>query len=320
VRRLMTVLLVTLLPLTADARVALATTTCSAALTKAAPWNAVCYRFQVPSQLLRSAPFSVTDPRGQVRSLTGLELRGIYVARLGSDDGQQGHPLGPLTMVEYVFGAGPQSTTAGRSAASYVTVWEDGYDLHPNGGLSSRLDGRWYEIEVFGQRHTEVEVSTDGPRSWVTTLTRQISAAIRLLSPRPVPPLRLYAPRQAAHVAVGHAINFFILNNQRIAKKAAAFELVLRGSWSRPTVLSAYGGQACGGDNLPGLSRRNRTAWKLDFGDCGEVRIVEIPTHVGPHAILIHTYELPIGPNGVPEPARKRLVPGGGYAWTGSAR
>jgi hypothetical protein len=163
---------------------------CSSTLIGAAPWNAACYRSQIPTHLLDSAPFTVTDPRQVVSSITGLPLSGIYVARLGSDDPTIEHPLGPLMMVEYVFGTFPPPSGTHDSSHSYVAVWEDGYQRPSHGGLDSG-NGVYSEQVDFGNRRMEMSVTTNGPRPWETTLVHRISRAVRSEPSRPAPRLRL---------------------------------------------------------------------------------------------------------------------------------
>lgn len=297
---------------------ALAALTCSTALTRAAPWNAVCFRSQIPARVLNSSPFTVIDPRAVVRSVTGLALSGIYVAYLGSDDPNVGHPLGPLMMADYVFGQAPPRSGNPHRSRTYLTVWEDSYMHIQHGGTLSGPG--WYDDQVvFPRRRLEMMVTTDGPQSWATTVAHALSHAIRMAPSRPPPPLRLYVRAPGPHVSVGQAVSFFVLNNTEAAKKPAAFELRVQGGWSKPRVLAPYDGQACGGDNIPALSGRSRTLWNLDFGDCREVSIVLTPTQPGPHSIVIQTYQLATDRSGTVIAGQRHLVPNGGFAWTGAA-
>jgi hypothetical protein len=292
---------------------------CSVTLRDAAPWNATCYRSQVPVQLLQSAPFTVRDPRQLVSSLTGLALSGIYVAQLGSDYEEPQHPLGPLMMVDYLFGSVPIHGAKGHSKGPYVRVWEEGYPTSGDAGLSSSSQDVWNDGVTFSRERMEVQVGTNGPRRWATTLAHRISQAIRAHRVKPLPPLRLYVHGPRTHLAVGQPITFFILNNGRASHKAAAFDLIVHGGWGHPKALSPDQRGACGGDNEPALSSPTRTAWHLNFGDCDEVRIVITPTRPGMHSLIIRTYQVAAGPNGMVKPSRRHLVRDGGYTWTGAA-
>lgn len=295
----------------------LAASTCSAALIQVAPWNAVCYPSRVPRWLLHTAPFTLVDPSRIVSSTTGLALTGVYAARLGSDDPNAGRPLGPLMMVDYVFGTLPARSADHNPTGRYVSVWEDGYFLQ-RGGLSSG-GGVYNGQAVFGRRRLEMAVTTDGPRSWVTTLTREIRRVIISHPARPAPRLRLYVHAPGSQLIVGKSVSFFVLNNVDAAQNPAAFELVMHGGWQSPQVFSPYEGQACGGDNIPRISRSGRARWALNFGDCREVSIVLTPTQPGPHSIEIRTYRLEVDASGTPIPGRRHFVPNGGFSWTGTA-
>jgi len=242
----------------------------------------------------------------------------MFAARLGSDDPTIGRPLGPLMVVEYVFGTLPPRSGTRDTSRSYVTVLEDGYMWLSHGGLFSGK-GFYTEQVVFGDRRTEISVTTNGPRSWETRLVHRISHAIRSEPPRAAPRLRLYVRAPSVLLSVGSAVSFFVLNNSTAAGKPAAFDLKLQGRWSEPQVLSPYEGGACGGDNMPALSKRNGSLWDLYFGDCREVEIVVTPTLPGLHRISIRTYRLAIGRNGIGLPGKRRLVPHGGFVWTGVA-
>jgi hypothetical protein len=293
---------------------AMQASSCSARL----PGNAVCYRSQIPSQLLDSAPFRVTEPRQVVASVTGLPLRGAYVARLGSDDPTVGHPLGPLMMVEYVFGTVSPSSGARGTSSSYVTVLEDGNVWPTQRGLFSG-NGEYDEEVVFDDRRMEISVTTNGPRAWETRLVHRISVVIRSEPPRAAPRLSLYVDAPSASLSVGSAVSFFVLNNTIAARKPAAFDLTLQGQWAKPQVRSPYEGGACGGDNIPTLSQRSGSLWDLNFGDCRQVEIVVTPTLPGLHRISIRTYRLAIGRNGIAIPGKRWLVPHGGFVWSGVA-
>lgn len=303
------------LPQTSNAS---AESACSTTLVRAAPSDALCYWSQVPAQVLNSAPFNVFDPRQIVTSVAGLPLGGIYVARLGSEDSNVGHPLGPLMVVEYLFEGVPLPANFPRIRRTYVRVLEAGY-MWPGWGRLVSAQGVINDQLAFNTQRMDLGVTTNLPRSWERTLVRRISHAIRSVPPRPVPSLRLYVHPPGLQMRVHSKVSFFVLNNTSAARKLAAFELVLRGRWSVPQVFAPYGGQACGGDNVPSLLRRRSSLWTLNFGDCREVGLVLSPIQPGPYSLAIRTYQSPIGSKGLPITDQRHLVPNGGFVWHATA-
>lgn len=286
---------------------------CPAALGRTAPWNAVCYRSHVPAQLLHSAPFPVIDPRAAVGSITGLPLSGIYVARLGSDfDPSLRRLHGPLMMIDFVFGAPLAVQGTGRANGTSLSVWEDGYQL--SGVSGSNTVGGWHVDGLsFPEHLLEMQLTTDGPSRWLTALSAALSHAVQAQPTRVPPPPRLYVQAPGTHIRAGQAITFVVLSNTQVARKPAAFDLVLKGGWNRPRVIAAYEGSACGGDRAPGAVRRTPTLWTLNFGDCTAVKIELTPTRTGAHSVRIKTYEL----GSASGSGTRRLVPNGGFMWTG---
>lgn len=252
------------LPHTSDAS---AESACWTGLVRTAPSNALCYRSQVPAELLNSAPFKVFDPRQIVTSVTGLPLSGVYVAHLGSDDPNVGHPLGPLMVVEYLFEGVPLPANFPRIRRTYVRVLEAGY-MWPGWGRLVSGQGVLNDQHTFNTQRMDLGVTTNLPLSWERTLVRRISHAIRLLPPRPVPSLRLYVQPPGLKMRVRSAVSFFVLNNTSAARKLAAFELVLRGNGvflrcSRRTEVrhaEVTSSPACYGDVRPSGPSTSETA------------------------------------------------------------
>lgn len=286
---------------------------CPAAIARTAPWNATCYRTHVPPGLLRSAPFPVIDPRASVYSVTHLPLRGIYVARLGTDFDRSLSPLhGPAMMIEYVFGAPPPVEGIAHGGGRSFSVWEDGYQLDSGSG-STTAHGWHVDSLSFPNHLLEMQVRTDGPSHWLTTVSSNLSSAVQAQPVRSPPPLRLYARAPGTRIRVRQAVAFLVLNNAVVARRPAAFDLVLHGGWKGPRVIAAYEGSACGGDNVPRAVRKSHSRWTLDFGDCKAVTIVLTPTTTGPHSVRIRTYALDASSAGSRQPVRN-----GGFDWTGT--
>jgi hypothetical protein len=284
-----------------------------------------CFANRIPAQTLRDALFPVVDPRAVVHRLTGLRLNGIFVAYLGSDDLDRSHPKGPLIVVDFAFGTPPrpgQKSHAGHP--TYVTVWEDANqwyltDHHPS-REPEHAPGWWLYRDHFSRYRMEFQVSTDGTEQQVVTVARTIIRGVHAQPVRPVPAPRLYVHAPAGSLRSGHPATFFVLNNGRASGQPAVDDLVLPGGWKPPKVQAAYSGQAGGGDNVPWLTRRSKTIWNLQFGDCDEIELIVIPVGSGIHRLRIRTYRVTIRPDGTIEPGSRSLVPHGGYDWEGQVQ
>jgi hypothetical protein len=214
-------------------------------------------------------------------------------------------------MIEYVFGAPPPVEGVAHGEGKSFSVWEDGYQ-HDSGSGSTTANGWHVDSLSFPDHLLEMQVRTDGLSHWLTTVSSNLSSAVQAQPGRTPPPLRLYVRAPGAHVQLGKAASFLVLNNAVVARRPAAFDLVLHGGWKDPRIIAAYEGSACGGDNAPRAVRKTHSRWALDFGDCEAVTIVLTPTTKGPHSVRIRTYAL-----GASSAGRRQPVRNGGFDWTG---
>jgi hypothetical protein len=301
-----------------------ATSSCASGFAGQFSWGG-CFPDRIPAPIVRDATIPVVDPRSIVHRLTGLRLDGIFVAYLGSDDLDPGHPKGPLMAADFTFGTPPQSGRKSQAGqATYVTVWEDAYDWyrmdhHPR-REPENAPGWWLYRGHFSRYRMEFQVSTDGTEQQVVTIARTIIRGVHAQPVRPSPALRLYVHAPHGSPRVGQPATFFVLNNGRAAEQPAVFDLVLQGGWNPPKIQAAYSGQACGGDNVPWISRRSKTVWDLQFGDCDEIELIVTPLGSGLHRLRIRTYRVTVKPNGTIEPNSRSLVPHGGYQWEGQVQ
>ncbi len=269
---------------------------------------------------MRDAPIPVIDPRAIVRRVIRLSFNGVFVAYLGSDDSDRSHPKGPMVAADFAFGTPAQTGSAPHQLqAPYVTVWEDAYEWYRAEQIPKIVHGAhwWVYSDHFSHYRMEFQISADGTKRQIVSIGRALAAAVHAESVRPAPTLRLYVKAPLGSLQSGQPATFLVLNNARIAQEPAAFDLLLQGGWQQPKIQAAYSGQACGGDNTPGLTQRGASDWELQFGDCDEIELTVTPASSGFHRLRIRTYRLAVKPDGKIDQSHRSVVPSGGYEWDG---
>jgi len=141
-----------------------------------------------------------------------------------------------------------------------------------------------------------------------------------VLAAPPQPTGRLIIQQQGQfHVEQG--VTFWITNGVTPAPKhLVSFDLRLHGAWGRPALITIDATEACNGDTIPRLRSIGSSLWTLDFGDCGTVALVLVPTKPGRYSLTIRTFNVPLTSTGLPAREHKSPVPSMAFHWNHTTR